>query len=52
MHKSRLSNIIIDCKTDNIEAAASFWAAAIGRIAESEANPSEPIECLKVHQAR
>jgi predicted enzyme related to lactoylglutathione lyase len=47
MHKSRLSNIIIDCRTDDIEAAASFWAAAIGRVAESDADPSEPYRLLE-----
>ena len=30
MHKSRLSNIIIDCRTDDIDAAARFWAAHAG----------------------
>lgn len=47
MHKSRLSNIIIDCKTGDIDAAASFWAAAIGRTAESDADPSEPYRLLE-----
>jgi hypothetical protein len=31
MHRSRLNGILIDCKTDDIEAAAQFWAAALGR---------------------
>jgi hypothetical protein len=30
MHKSRLSGFIIDCETDDLEAAAAFWAAALG----------------------
>ena len=47
MHKSRLSNIIIDCRTDDIDAAARFWAAALGRVAESEAEPSEPYRLLE-----
>jgi predicted enzyme related to lactoylglutathione lyase len=47
MHKSRLSNIIIDCQTNDIDAAATFWAAAIGRTAESEADPSEPYRLLE-----
>lgn len=47
MHKSRLSNIIIDCQTSDIDAAASFWAAAIGRTAESDADPSEPYRMLE-----
>lgn len=47
MHKSRLSNIIIDCQTGDIDAAATFWAAAIGRVAESNADPSEPYRMLE-----
>jgi hypothetical protein len=30
MHKSRLSGFIIDCDTDDLEAAAAFWSAALG----------------------
>jgi hypothetical protein len=30
MHKSRLSGFIIDCRTADLEAAASFWGAALG----------------------
>lgn len=30
MHRSRLSSLIIDCNSD-LEAAARFWSAAIGR---------------------
>lgn len=33
MHKSRLSGFIIDCDTDDLDAAASFWAAALGATA-------------------
>ncbi len=29
-HKSRLGGFIIDCKTDNLDAAARFWSAALG----------------------
>jgi predicted enzyme related to lactoylglutathione lyase len=47
MHKSRLSNIIIDCQTDDIDAAARFWAAAIGRTAESDVDPSETYRLLE-----
>lgn len=31
MHSSRINGILIDCKTDDIDAAARFWAAALGR---------------------
>lgn len=47
MHKSRLSNIIIDCRTDDIDAAARFWAAAIGRTAELDADPTEQYRALE-----
>jgi predicted enzyme related to lactoylglutathione lyase len=30
MHKSRLAGFIIDCQTDDLEAAARFWGAALG----------------------
>ncbi len=30
MHQSRLSGFIIDCQTDDLEAAAAFWSAALG----------------------
>ena len=30
MHKSKLAGFIIDCKTDDLEAAAEFWSAALG----------------------
>jgi predicted enzyme related to lactoylglutathione lyase len=31
MHHSRLCAILIDCKTSDVEAAARFWAEALGR---------------------
>lgn len=30
MHKSQLAGFIIDCKTDDLDAAADFWSAALG----------------------
>ena len=30
MHKSRLAGFIIDCRTDDLPAAADFWGAALG----------------------
>ncbi|WP_437488799.1 VOC family protein [Sorangium sp. So ce1014] len=30
MHKSRLAGFIIDCRTDDLDGAASFWSAALG----------------------
>ena len=31
MHRSRINGILIDCKVEDIEAAAQFWAQALGR---------------------
>jgi len=31
MHHSRLSTVVIDCKTEDINAAAEFWSRALGR---------------------
>ena len=31
MHHSRLCAILIDCKTTDVDEAARFWAAALGR---------------------
>ena len=31
MHRSRLKGIVIDCKADDLHAAAHFWAEALGR---------------------
>jgi hypothetical protein len=47
VHKSRLSNIIIDCQTDDIDSAAQFWSAAIGRTAGLGAGPSDPYRELE-----
>jgi predicted enzyme related to lactoylglutathione lyase len=30
VHRSRLAGFIIDCKTGDLDAAAEFWAAALG----------------------
>ena len=30
MHKSRLGNIVIDCRTDDLLSEARFWSAALG----------------------
>ena len=31
MHYSRLCAVLIDCKTADVDEAAHFWAAALGR---------------------
>jgi predicted enzyme related to lactoylglutathione lyase len=37
MHKSRLGGFIIDCNSDDLDAAARFWSAALGLAAASSA---------------
>lgn len=41
MHKSRLAGFIIDCNTDDLGAAASFWSEALGTHARRSASPAE-----------
>jgi predicted enzyme related to lactoylglutathione lyase len=31
LHRSRINGLLIDCNTDDIDAAARFWAEALGR---------------------
>ncbi len=38
MHKSQIGNIVIDCKTDDLHQAATFWASAFGYRAEQSDN--------------
>jgi predicted enzyme related to lactoylglutathione lyase len=38
MHRSCLAAFVIDCQGDDLDAAAGFWAAALG----AEARPAEP----------
>jgi hypothetical protein len=62
MHKSKLCSFIIDCQTDDLEAAAKFWSGALGRditklegkYASLGMKPTEPIvEVQKVdHPSR
>ena len=66
MHRSRLCALLIDCRTDDIEAAARFWAGALGREIDRdhpatrgnyimlETRPDEPILQLQrvQHESR
>ena len=55
MHKSRLCAVVIDCRGDDLEAAAQFWSAALGRpISEREGKyvnladrPGQPITLVQ-----
>ncbi|WP_300614875.1 VOC family protein [Dokdonella sp.] len=31
MHRSRLSNLVIDCRVDDLASAAEFWSRALGK---------------------
>jgi predicted enzyme related to lactoylglutathione lyase len=42
MHKSRLAGFIIDCQTQDIEAATAFWSRALGYNVDT-ANSPEPL---------
>ena len=65
MHHSRLCAIIIDCKVDDVRAAAEFWSKAFGRrvarveegdgkYAEIETADDEPIVMIQkvAHESR
>ncbi len=39
MHRSRLGALVIDCRTQDLDAAAGFWAAALGLEAEHGRDP-------------
>jgi hypothetical protein len=55
MHQPRLCAVLIDCNTDDVDAAAAFWAGALGRPVDRvqpgtrgdyrmlETQPDEPI---------
>ena len=43
MHHSRLSGFIIDCNTEDLEAAAGFWGAALGLRVEASAQAGEAL---------
>jgi hypothetical protein len=38
MHRSRLSTFVIDCRGEDVDAAARFWSAALGRRMKAEAD--------------
>ena len=41
MHKSQLAGFIIDCKCDDLDAAATFWSQALGLPKSPEDDPAE-----------
>ena len=42
MHRSRLAGFIIDCQSDDLEAAARFWSEALGLELRPAAAPADP----------
>jgi predicted enzyme related to lactoylglutathione lyase len=42
MHKSKLAGFIIDCRTDDIDAATTFWSAALGYNVKPAAPDDDP----------
>jgi hypothetical protein len=65
MHKSRLSTFVIDCKSEDVDTAANFWSAALGRKAYKvpdddplyrvlKSRPTEPIVLIQKvdHESR
>ena len=41
MHKSRLATIVIDCQSEDLDAAAAFWSQALGRPAHPVPPPND-----------
>ena len=42
MHRSRLAGLIIDCRTEDLEAAAAFWSRALGCPVEKDDPADDP----------
>jgi predicted enzyme related to lactoylglutathione lyase len=52
MHKSKLAGFIIDCRTDDLEAAAAFWGAALGmKVGRTDDPDDEGYARLHDHQS-
>ena len=41
MHRSRLSTVVIDCQTADLDRAAQFWAQALNRPASRPKDPAD-----------
>jgi hypothetical protein len=42
MHKSRLGTIVVDCRTEDLDGAARFWSAALGRSVQVAVDADNP----------
>ena len=51
MHRSRLCAFVVDCQTENLDAATSFWSQALGRPVRPPASP-EGAEAYRELSAR
>lgn len=49
-HRSRLAGFIIDCRTDDLDAAARFWSDALG-LPVGELTPEESATYAKLDDA-
>jgi predicted enzyme related to lactoylglutathione lyase len=43
MHRSRLAGFILDCRTEDLEQAATFWSAALGVPLKPAAEEPSPL---------
>ena len=43
MHRSRLAGFILDCRTEDLEKAATFWSAALGVPLKPAADEPSPL---------
>ena len=43
MHRSRLAGFIIDCRTDDLAGATTFWSEALGMPPKPQQDPTQPI---------
>jgi predicted enzyme related to lactoylglutathione lyase len=41
MHRSQLAGFIIDCQTEDLEAAAAFWSRALGLPRRASSSPED-----------
>lgn len=51
MHRSRLSTFVIDCESNDVDAAASFWSRALGRPLKPAKPEDGPYRELEVSAA-
>ena len=52
MHRSRLAGFIIDCRTDDLETAATFWSGALGFARRAAQSPEDDTYALLNSQSR